>query len=112
MTSNTNDANQARETQQPAPLDPRVPKAAETAFMAEQSSQASAIARHCQQESDSTHNSGDYSMQRWLNESSQEGPWSAVVAHAESANSEKIKARKEQELLSKHGNGNSPASRS
>lgn len=48
-------------------------------------------------------------MQRWLNESSQEGPWSAVVADAESSNGEKPITQKEQEVLSKSSDSSSPS---
>jgi hypothetical protein len=48
-------------------------------------------------------------MQRWLNESSQEGPWSAVVADAESSNGEKLITQKEQEVLSKSSDNSSPS---
>ncbi len=109
MTSDMKDANKAREIQQPAFPNLRDSKAAEKAFAVEQSSHASAIARNCQQEQDFNYNSGGYAMQRWLNESSQEGPWSAVVADAESSNGEKPITQKEQEVLSKSSDSSSPS---
>jgi len=104
-----NDTTKARETQQPAFPNLRDFKASEKARTPEQSSHASAIAHHCQQEKGSAQNSGGYAMQRWLNESSQEGPWSAVVADAESSNGEKPVTQKEQEVLSKSSDSSSPS---
>lgn len=109
MASGMNDANNAREAQQPASSNLRDSKAAEKAFTLEQSSHASAIARHCQQERDSTHNSGGYAMQRWLHESPQEGPWSAVVSATESADGEKHRTQKEQEIPAKPSDCSSPS---
>ncbi len=107
MTSDMKDANKGRETQQLAPSNQCDSKAAEKAFTPEQSSHAFTIARHCQKEEDSTYKSGGYAMQRWLNESYQEGPWSAVVSDTKSANGEKQKTQQGQEYLSKLSNGSS-----
>jgi len=107
MASKMNDTIKARETQQPVTSNLRNSKAAEKTATPEQPSHASAIARHCLNEQDSTHNSGGYVMQRWLNESSQEGPWSAVVSDTKSADGKKRKTQQGQEYLSKLSNGSS-----
>jgi len=109
MASRMTDAIKSRETQQLALSNQRDSKAAEKALTPEQSSHASTIARHCQQERDSTHNSGGYAMQRWLNESPKEDPWSTVVSDTKSADDRKQKTQQRQEPLPKLSEGSSPA---
>ncbi len=62
VASDMNDATKARETQQRASSALCDSKATEKVFMLEQSSDASAIARYCQHEKDSTGNTGGYAM--------------------------------------------------